>query len=143
MRPHYTALCLMVSLSSVVSLLMKDIELEELGALLDGELEENERVKFSGCVRVIGESATDILYSYRGSASIKGRTGPTYEGREDDEYVLYGSGSTFIFRPETVAYRAPRSSNPRRKGHDERLTVNLADPEHHRMLIEDCDSIIY
>lgn len=122
---------------------MKDIDLEELGELLDGELPDDESVHLNARVRVIGESATDLLFAYRGGASIKGRTGPTYEGNADEEYVFSGSGATFLFTPDETEYQSSKPAHPRSKGRDEKLRVYLDDPEDHRMIITDCDSVRY
>lgn len=117
---------------------MKDIDLEQLGTLLDGELPDDETVRFNGDVRVIGESVTDLLFSYSGSGVIRGRTGPTYEGNADEEYVLSGSGATFIFQPDETEYQSSKPAHPRSTGRDEKLRVYLDDPADYRMIIEDC-----
>ncbi|MDY6778490.1 MAG: hypothetical protein SVU32_07525 [Candidatus Nanohaloarchaea archaeon] len=122
---------------------MHDIGLDRLGELLDGELPEDETVLFDGRVRVIGESATDILFSYRGEATIEQQTGPSYEELTDQDYVLRGDDTTFAFRTGDTDYRDSEPTTPVSKGHDERLTVRLDTPEDYRLIVEDHDSIRY
>ncbi|MDY6770438.1 MAG: hypothetical protein SV186_00605 [Candidatus Nanohaloarchaea archaeon] len=123
---------------------MESIELEDLGDLLDGDMDPGERVLFDGRIKVIGDRGSDLRFQYDGEIEIAHERIGGYDFTSQHDYFLDGDDVLYPITTEEsgATYRDSKPVSPHSKGCSERLTVELDEPDA-RLIIEDYDRIAY